>query len=302
MHVLVLGATGYIGSVVVEHLVAAGHRVTGVSRSAGSPQPGVTAVAADLRDAASVAALVTADVDGVIHAAAPLGDADRALADALVTALAGSGRPLVWTSGTWVLGSAGRQPADEASATAPIMLVASRVEVESRVLAGSERDARPVVVRPGIVHGRGGGIPAMLVGWAEDHGYGRWVGGIVSPRWPLVDVDDLADLYVLALERAASGTILHGVAETGTPVEMLALAATEAAGVERSAVAWPEDEAAGTLGDGFAEALALDQVVTAERARMLGWSPTRPDAATDLAAGTYLRTARPHQSETASAA
>ncbi len=288
MHVLVLGATGYVGAVVVEHLLQAGHRVTAAARSATTVPPGATATRVDLRDPRSVAALVTADVEAVVHTAAPLGDADLPVVQALVGALAGSGRPLVWTSGVWVLGRAGRQPADETTATAPIAIVGPRVEIESRVLAAAKADVRSIVVRPGIVHGRGGGIPAMLVQWAREHGHGRWVGATPAPRWPLVDVDDLADLYLLALTRAAPGTLLHGVAETGTPVERLALAAARAAGVEPRATAWSQEDAAVQLGEAFAEALVLDQLVTAGRARDLGWAPVRPDAVTDLSCGSYV--------------
>ncbi len=287
MNVLVLGATGYVGAAVVERLLQAGHRVTAVTRSGAGVPAGADAVRADLRDPLSLAALVTDDVDGVVHAAAPLAEADGPAVEALVGALEGSGRPLVWTSGIWVLGHTRGGPADETAATAPIALVRSRAAVESRVLAGADRGVRPVVVRPGIVHGRGGGIPAMLVAWARKHGHGRWVGSTPGPRWPLVDVEDLADLYALAVERAAAGTLLHGVAETGTPVEHLALAAARAAGVEVRATPWSQDEAAVELGEEFAEALALDQVVTAARAHTLGWRPSRPDAVTDVSSGSY---------------
>ncbi|GAA3395756.1 NAD-dependent epimerase/dehydratase family protein [Cryptosporangium minutisporangium] len=291
MNVLVLGATGYIGSAVVDRLVHAGHRVTAVSRSAaGAALPtGVVAVPGDLQDPQAIAALVTDDIDAVVHTAAPLGEAELPLIDALADALAGSGRPLLWTSGVWVLGRTGDTPADEDSPVAPIAITGPRARIEARVLAAAERDVRAVVVRPGVVHGRGVGIPAMLVDWARTLGHGRWVGGATSPRWPLVDVEDLAELYVLASTGASAGTVLHGIAEPGVPAEALARAAATGAGVEPTAVAWPEAEAAADLGAPFAEALGLDQVVTAERARALGWVPTRPSAVDDLATGSYAR-------------
>jgi hypothetical protein len=59
------------------------------------------------------------------------------------------------------------------------------------------------------------------------------------------------------------------------------------AGVEQSARGWPEDQAAAELGAPFAEALGLDQQVTAPRSLALGWTPTGRTAADDLATGSY---------------
>ena len=294
MNILVLGATGYIGSAVVARLSQAGHSVTAVSRSApAATLSGVTAVAGDLLDPAAVAALVTDGVDAVVHTAAPQGEADLPVVDALTKTLAGSDRPLIWTSGVWVLGATGAQPADEATAPDPIAIVGPRVEVEARVLAAAGQGVRSVVLRPGVVHGHGTGIPAMFTGWAKELGHGRWVGPATSPRWPLVHVDDLAELYLLALTGAAAGTILHGIAEPGVRTEELALAAARGAGVAESAQPWPVEEAAAQLGAPFAEALGLDQEVTAASALALGWKPVGPTTADDLAAGSYATNGTP---------
>lgn len=244
----------------------------------------------DLRQPDSLRAAVTPDVDAVIHLATPLGDeaADLAAVDALLSQLRGSGRAFLYTSGAWVLGPSpvDAEPFDEDSPTNPLPLVGYRHRLEERVLSAAEQGVRGVVIRPGVAHGRGGGIPAMLVDLAREHDAGLHVGdGAV--HWPMVHVDDLADLFVLALETAAGGSILHGVSEEGVETQELASAAAAAAGVS-GVRPWPLPEAAATLGQAFAQALACDQKVTAVRTRAaLGWLPSRPTAVLELASGSY---------------
>ncbi|MFC4911895.1 NAD-dependent epimerase/dehydratase family protein [Actinomadura gamaensis] len=290
MRVLVIGATGYVGSALAERLADAGHEVVALAR------PGRTAVAGaaevrtgDLADPAALTAAVTPDIDAVVHAGPPSGDAeaDAAAIDALTAPLRGTGRAFVYTSGVWVLGATGAATADEASPTDPIPIVGYRPEIERRVLAAAEDGVRATVVRPGIVHGRGGGIPGMLVGWARADGAPRVVAD-PAVRWPMVHVDDLADLYAAVLADAPAGTVWHGVTEPAVPVGDLAGAAARAAGVTGEPSVWPLEKAAAELGEPFAQALALDQSVSAGQARdRLGWRPSRPDAVTDLQAGSY---------------
>ncbi|MGY1809311.1 NAD-dependent epimerase/dehydratase family protein [Blastococcus sp. SYSU D00669] len=291
MRVLVLGATGYIGSVVTEHLAAGGHRVVALRRPDAPPrQLGHVAETrwGDVTVPDSLAEAVTDDIDAVVDVAVPTGTAavDAAANSALLAPLHGTGRPFLYTSGIWVLGPAGALPADEDSPTAPIELVRDRPAIERQVLAAAERGVRAVVLRPAIVHGRGSGIPALLVELARRYGGGRFVGG--PGRWPMVHVDDLADLYVRALERGVAGSVIHAVAEEAVPVVDLAAAAARAAGVAGPVEAWPIDAARAELGSSFADALALDQVVSGARARRLGWRPRAVSAAEDLAAGSYI--------------
>jgi nucleoside-diphosphate-sugar epimerase len=295
MKVLVIGATGYIGGVVAERLDARGHQVVALVRP-GTDPVGLPARAevrtGSLTEPTTLAAALTADVDGVLNLATPSGDpaTDRASTAALLAPLHGTGRPYLYTSGIWVLGATGPEPADEETPTDPIRIVGHRPAVEQQVLAAAADGVRSLVVRPAVVHGRGGGIPALLVQQAASRGRGRYVGDPAT-RWPMVHVDDLADLVVAALERAPAGTLLHAVAEQGVPVADLALAAAQAAGVAGRTESWPVDEAAAVLGAPFAEALALSQVCRADRARReLGWRPSRPGAVDDLAHGSYART------------
>lgn len=288
MKVLVLGGTGYIGRAVVARLRAYGHTAVVVTRpgTTAAVPDGVATRTADLAAPGTLSSLVTPDIDAVIHAATPTGDWDTDLAGvrALLAPLAGSSRAFVYTSGVWVLGTI--PAADETAPTRPIDIVSRRPEIERLVLTA---DLRGVVVRPGIVHGHGAGIPGMLVGWAREAGVGRYVADreTAEVRWPMVYVADLADLFVRAAERAAAGSIMHGVAEPGVPARELAEAADLAAGGAGKAEVWPTADAAAVLGAPFADALGLDQVVRAPAAAALGWRPAGPHAVDDLATGSY---------------
>ncbi|MEU6238052.1 NAD-dependent epimerase/dehydratase family protein, partial [Kitasatospora sp. NPDC047058] len=219
MKVLVLGSTGYIGSAVARRLTADGHEVVHFVKEAGRVAPGVPSRVGDLADPASLRAAVTDDVDAVLHLATPTGDeaVDAAAVDALTERLRGTGRAFVYTSGVWVLGATGDTALDEAAATDPIAIVGYRPRIEQRVLALTGEDVRAVVLRPGIVYGRGGGIPGLMTGWARERGTGRYAGSAAT-RWPMVHVDDLAQLFVLALTKAEAGSVLHGVAHEAVAV------------------------------------------------------------------------------------
>jgi nucleoside-diphosphate-sugar epimerase len=294
LRILLIGGTGYIGSSVARALQAAGHTVVLLVRTApdesGAESGDRGTVVGDLTDPATLRAAITPDIDAVVHAGAPLGDwaADANAVSALLDRVRPGGA-FVYVSGIWVLGSStGGQLLDEDSPAHPISIVAGREAVEHAVLTSS---ARGVVVRAGVVHGRGGGIPRLLVDWAREHGTGRFVAGATAPSWAVVHVEDLADLVVLALSQAAGGTILHAVAEASVPAAEAGRAADVAAGGAGQAVPWRVDEASTALGPAFAEALALNQHVSATRARSLGWRPTRPTLLDDLREGSY--SARP---------
>ena len=271
MKIFITGATGYIGQAVAAALAAAGNEVLALAHRPGAAEElralGWTPVEGDLRRPETLAAAV-ASADGAIHTANTnaddAGEADRAAVAAMLGALEGSGKPFVYTSGVWVLGDTGGEVADEGSSTARALpLVAWRAEVERTVLAAAQRGMGAVVLRPGIVYGRGGGIPAMLSAGKLP------VVGDGSQHWTTVHVDDLADLYVLALA-APAGTVLHGISGEVTMGELAA--AVGGGEVERVTV----EEARERLG-GFGDALALDQRVSAARSReVTGWEPRQP--------------------------
>lgn len=256
MKVLVLGGTGYLGRAIVRALESSGHEPVVVVREPSSGQR-----RADLAVPASLSAIVTDDVDAVVHAAAAYVGWETEAAGIRTLQEALGDRRLVYTSGVWVLGATSTA-IDESAPVSPIELVSGRPDVERLV-----REGGGVVIRPGVLHGEGKGLVALLDG--------RYV-GTEPPSWPMVHVDDAARLFVLALERAEPGGLLHAVAEPAVNVRDLAIAS------HGEARPWPE--AVDELGAPFAEALGLSQVVTAPAARALGWVPQERAAVASAAA------------------
>ncbi|MFF5231657.1 NAD-dependent epimerase/dehydratase family protein [Dactylosporangium sp. NPDC000521] len=275
MKIALTGGTGYIGSVVLQQLVAAGHAVTALVRSdeaaAKVRKAGAEAAVGDLYDTAWTARLFAA-ADGVVHTAAP-GDGsseqfDRAVVAAAVEALAGTGKPYVHTSGVWLYGS--NDAITEDAPFAPPALTAWRPGVERSVL---DADLVATIVTPGIVYGHGGGIPAGVL--APGDGEVRLVGD-GSQHWTTVHVEDVAALYVTVVERGER--LGHVLAVSGVNPTVREIAeATGAAVVPETA-----EESRARLGALFADALLLDQQATGAKARSLGWSPTRPTLLDEL--------------------
>lgn len=288
MKVFVTGATGYIGSVVVEKLLAAGHEVTGLARSEEAARKlealGARSVPGDLFDSQRIARAAV-EADGAIHIAST-GDerapqADTEAVAAILGALEGTSKPFIYTSGVWVYGNTHDNVADEESQLDPTPLVAWRPANEQRVLQAAARGVRSIVIRPGMVYGRGGGSPGEMVEEGRQKGFVRFV-GTGENRWTLVHVEDLADLYVKALEKAPPGTLLLAAAGESMRVREIAEAAARAAGVEGRVESWPIEQARERLG-AYADALVLDQQVSAAKAmRLLNWKPQAPSLLEEL--------------------
>src|SRR5579871_925866 len=110
MRVFLTGATGFVGTAIVDELLAAGHQVTGLARSdeaaATLADRGVAVRRGDVADPPGLAEAGRAH-DGVIHCAfgndfsryLEMGEIDLAAVSAMAEAMAGSGKPLVVTSG-----------------------------------------------------------------------------------------------------------------------------------------------------------------------------------------------------------
>lgn len=287
MNLFVTGATGYIGSVVTEQLVKAGHSLTALARSERTSgllaERGITPAGGDLTDTARVAELASAADAVVWIATSNREDIDAPAVSAVLERLRGSGKTFLYTSGVWVHGNT-RGRADEDSPLDAAELVAWRVPVEQRVLATP--GVRGLVVRPGVAYGRNGGIPAMLAASVRARGAARLVGA-GDNRWATVLVDDLAELYRRMIEGAPAGTVLIGVREPAFRVDEIARAASLGGGGGGRVEFWPLAQARAELGK-FADALVLDQDFTSARAeRLLAWRATGLSIVEELRRGSY---------------
>ncbi|WP_405499567.1 NAD-dependent epimerase/dehydratase family protein [Streptomyces niveus] len=288
MQVFITGGSGYIGRSTIQALIRHGDEVTALARSEHSARTltdlGATPVAGALGDT-DVLREAARRADGVIHLgvdyAEGTAEADRAAAQALQEG-AGSG-PYVHTGGVWVYGDTDGV-VDEDAPHSPPRITAWRLENEKEVLARAATGGRPVVVMPGLVYGHSGGLTQAY--FVEP---GRAAGAVPcigdgSNHWALVHVDDLAELYVLALN-APAGSVYAGVGGENLPLADITRALSHAAGCPGKIESVTLEEAVRRMGP-LAEAFALDQQLSGARARReLGWKPSRLDALADLAQG-----------------
>ncbi len=293
MKVALTGATGFVGSHVLDELQKHGHEVTALVRDDARAEAvaarGATPAVADLYDRPAVAALL-GKADGAIHTASP-GDAtsadlDAAVADAAIAAFAGTGKPYIPVSGLWVYGD---NPAisEQSPIDAP-PLVAWKPPIERRVLGVA--DMRGAVIVSGTAYGDGGGgIPGLLLGSPRDDAGNLIMLGTGQQHWVTVHVADLADAFRRVLEHdSARGRYVIGNGLHPAVAE-LTQAAAVAAGAP-GAVPGSDQEARARLGDYFAEVLLLNQGTDAARAHAeLGWQPSRPSLTDEFRHGSYRK-------------
>jgi nucleoside-diphosphate-sugar epimerase len=289
MRVFVTGATGFIGSAVVKDLINAGHQVLGLSRSDAGAKSLIDAGAkvhrGDLEDLKSLRSGAAAS-DGVIHLAFNHDfskyidncQADRRAIEVLGSALAGSGRPLVVTSGTAVALAPGRLATEDDPPMPSSMIPRSASEEAANDMVS--RGVRASVMRLPQVHNRiKQGLITPLIEIARAKGVSAYVGDGRN-RWPAAHLLDTAPLYRLALEKGAAGERFNAVAEEGVPLREIA----EAVGrrINVPVVSKTPEEASehfGWLAFFVGNDAPASSAKTQER---LGWRPTQAGLIADL--------------------
>jgi nucleoside-diphosphate-sugar epimerase len=319
MRVFVTGATGFIGFAIVKELVAAGHEVTGLARSAASGKKlsdaGARVLLGSVEDLACLRRAAAA-ADGAIHTAfyhklshiawgrriglflggAPGGivqrfmlaavETDRRALQAIGQSLSGTDRPLVACFATMAM-KAGRL-ATEDQAYDPTFFAAPRAETEDLLQELASRGVRTSAIRlPPSVHGAGdqGFVPA-LIKIAAKKKESAYVDDGVN-RWPSVHRIDAARLFRLALENGTAGGTYHGVAEEGIAFRQIA----ELIGrrLDVPAVGKPLADAKKQF-TFLTEFVARDNPTSSQWTRQrLGWRPTQPGLLADLDRADYFK-------------
>jgi nucleoside-diphosphate-sugar epimerase len=300
MKIFITGASGYIGGSVAAALVAQGHAVSGLARSVATAaalrQRGITPVAGTLDDAEVLAKAARA-ADATVNAA---NAGHRGAAEALVKALAGTGKTYIQTSGSSIVGTRANGEFvaavfDEDTPYTPSPTRAARVAIDDMVRAMP--GARTVVICPSLIYGPGRGLnpDSVQVPWlialAEKAGIAKHIGPGEN-RWANVHIDDLVTLYLEAIEAAPAGSFYF--AENGENSMREACEAisrmlgqggrTQAMSIEEAAAVWGEGPAADTMGS--------NSRVRAKRARAeLGWSPTACSLIEEIERGCYAQEA-----------
>ena len=297
MRVFVTGATGFVGSAVVQELIKAGHQVLGLVRSDAGAQSlgamGAQVHRGDVEDLDSLRRGVAAS-DGVIHTAfihdfskfKEVCEIDRHAIEALGSALAGTGRPLVVTSGS-ALVAPGRI-ATEKDLPVGNSKEFPRIASEEAVAWVASRGVRVSVVRLSpSVHGDGDhGFVPTLINIAREKGVSAYIGEGAN-RWNAVHRLDAVRIYRLALEKGSAFARYHAVGEEGIAFRRIAEIIGKRLNIP--VVSQSPEVAAAHFG-WFAHFAALDcPASSAQTQQQLDWAPTQAGLLADLDRESYFK-------------
>lgn len=284
MQIFITGASGYIGGTVALALLAAGHRVRGLVRSEATAAQlaaiGIDPIVGTLDDAEMLEREASAS-DGVINAAS----ADHADAlRSLVHGLEHTGKPLLHTSGSSIVGDEARGAwrsetvYDEDTPLQVSALKQPRRDIDLQVLGAAAQGVRAIVICPSLIYGLGRGLNRhsvqlpLMAAHAQRRGAVQLVGAGLNV-WSNVHIDDVADLYLRALNDAPAGAFYFAengeasFAEVGAAIATrLGLGTVDSLAPDEAARLWGEARAWYSLGSN-------SRVRAARARRELGWSP-----------------------------
>lgn len=222
--VLITGITGYIGGSLAKLLLSKGYKVYGLVRKEEDIQKveqfGGKAFLGNVHDYQFLSEICS-EADIIIHTADSADDAYTA--DAFITILEGTGKTFVLTSGSAILGGKenGETPRFQFTEDIPLsprIEMSLRVNINNMVLQAAKKNIRSIVIVPTMVYGEGTGlkkesiqIPA-LVKLSKEKGKGVYIEKGEN-IWSNLHINDLVELYLLAIEKANPGSIYY--AENG---------------------------------------------------------------------------------------
>ena len=298
MKVFITGASGYIGGSVADALMKRGDAVSGLARSeetaAALQKLGITPVRGGLDDAAVLTQAARA-ADVTVNAA---NAGHRGAAQALVDALTGTGKALIHTDGSSIVGTraAGEfrpEVFDEATPFTPTPQRKARVDIDALV-RGAKR-MRGVVIAPSLIYGKGRGLNPnsiqvpWLIALARKAGVPKHIGSGEN-RWANVHIDDVVALYLAAIDKAPAGAFYFAENGENSMREVCAAigrmlgqgGVTQSMSVEEAAAEWGEGPANDTMGS--------NSRVRGKRARAeLGWRPHAPSLIEEIEHGCYAQ-------------
>ncbi|WP_259069892.1 SDR family oxidoreductase [Mucilaginibacter sp. X4EP1] len=289
MRVFVTGATGFIGSAIVQELITAGHQVLGLTRSDAGAKSLIAAGAevhhGNIEDLDSLRS-GAAQADAVIHTAFNHDfskflancEQDRRVIEVLGSVLVGSSRPLIITSGTGMGNTVPGQPASEDAFDEHHINPRKASELAGAAVAASGVNVS-VVRLPQVHDTEKQGLISYLITVACEKGVSAYVGEGLN-RWPAVHRFDAARVYKLAVEKQQAGARYNAVAEEGVPLKTIAEVIGK--GLKIPVVSLSPEEAVAHFGwlGGFAGLdLPASSALTQQR---LGWHPTGPGLIADL--------------------
>lgn len=285
MNIFITGAAGFIGGSIATGLVQRGHQVTGLVRSAEQAEElkalGIMPVTGTLDDSALLIEQARL-ADGVINAAS---SDHRGAVEALIEGLKGSNKPFLHTSGSSIVGDAsggkgGGQIYHEGQLPEATPDKAARVAIDDLVLASAKQGIRSAVLCNTLIYGKSLGVDRdsvqlpRLLKQARKSGIVRHVGPGENV-WSNVFIEDVVELYALALEKTPAGTfyfVESGEASFGDMSNAMA----QALGLGQ-ARDWPLKDAEAEWGYEMANyGLGSNSRVRGNNARqLLGWTPKR---------------------------